>query len=95
MQRLVNATILTAFLSCAVFGCGDDGAEPDPIPAEGPEGSWLVAIYMAADNNLDAMASRDLIELTEHGPPEGVDLTANRPRWDSCRKARLGRQTIP
>lgn len=35
---------------------------------------WTVGLYMAADNNLDPFATRDLDEITTAGVPDGVDL---------------------
>ncbi len=72
MKTNISVYSLALFLTFSAFACGDD--DPPPPPDEQPSETWTLGIYMAADNNLDPFASRDLVELTQNGPPEGVEV---------------------
>ena len=61
--------VLALALAAAALGCGNDGDGG----AGGPtDESWVVGIYMAADNNLDRAATNDINEILRAGVPENV-----------------------
>jgi len=61
--------ILALALAAAAVGCGGDG---DDGPGGPTDESWVVGIYMAADNNLDRAATSDINEILRAGVPENV-----------------------
>ncbi len=76
-------TILSLALSCTLFGLSgcDEGSHlpaqlenPAPDTSYETGSSWLLAVYMAADNNLDAAASRDLNEMLRARLPEHLEI---------------------
>ncbi|HKO93885.1 MAG TPA: clostripain-related cysteine peptidase [Polyangiaceae bacterium] len=65
---LVSIAALTA------VACGDSEASSEP--AQPTNESWLIGIYLAADNNLDAAATSDINEILRAGVPENVTVLA-------------------
>lgn len=63
---------LVLFAAVATLAC--DGSDED-ISAPTEE-SWLIGIYMAADNNLDPAATSDINEILRGGVPENVTVLA-------------------
>jgi hypothetical protein len=61
--------ILALALAAAAVGCGGDG---DDGPGGPTDESWVIGIYMAADNNLDRAATNDINEILRAGVPENV-----------------------
>jgi hypothetical protein len=61
--------VLALALAAAAVGCGNDG---DGGPGGPTDESWVVGIYMAADNNLDRAATNDINEILRAGVPENV-----------------------
>jgi hypothetical protein len=61
--------VLALALAAAAVGCGNDG---DGGPGGPTDESWVVGIYMAADNNLDRAATSDINEILRAGVPENV-----------------------
>jgi hypothetical protein len=61
--------ILALALAATTVGCGNGG---DDGPGGPTDESWVVGIYMAADNNLDRAATNDINEILRAGVPENV-----------------------
>lgn len=57
-------------------GGGGTSSLPRRPPTSGDEtgGSWLLAVYMAADNNLDPASASDLNEIIRAGVPAGAEV---------------------
>lgn len=63
--------VLIALTALAMLAC--DSNETDSQPTQE---SWLIGIYLAADNNLDAAATNDINEILRGGVPENVTVLA-------------------
>lgn len=78
MRWLIRFLVLPVL--AALGGC--DGSAPLPAQLENPApdtsyetgNSWLLAVYMAADNSLDAVASSDLNEMLRADIPEHLEI---------------------
>ena len=69
-SRTSNCVLaLTLAFAATTAGCGNDG---DDGPGGPTDESWVVGIYMAADNNLDRAATNDINEILNAGVPENV-----------------------
>lgn len=60
----VTATDASGFATADTFVLHTDAPPPPPPPAPPPP-SWTLMVYMAADNNLEAQAFRDINEMEE------------------------------
>jgi len=62
---------LVSVAAVATLACGDDSDDDVSQPTQE---SWLIGIYMAADNNLDSAATSDINEILRGGVPENVTV---------------------
>lgn len=75
-------TAIIALLTATLFVAGCEDATSMPAQLENPApdtsyrtgDSWLLAIYIAADNSLDRAASADLNELVRGGVPPNTEV---------------------
>lgn len=66
MIRRLSYSLFLLLALVPMSACGSDSAPPQQPTDE----RWTIGIYMAADNNLDGAASRDINEILRAGVPE-------------------------
>ncbi|HKP56939.1 MAG TPA: clostripain-related cysteine peptidase [Polyangiales bacterium] len=69
-RKWFDGLVLIAAL--ATLAC--DSSDDDGQPSQPTQESWLIGIYMAADNNLDAAATSDINEILAGGVPENTTV---------------------
>jgi hypothetical protein len=63
---------LVSIAAITTLACGEDDAHVSQPTQE----SWLIGMYLAADNNLDSAATSDINEILRGGVPENVTVLA-------------------
>jgi len=61
---------LVSLAAFTTLACGDS----DAAVSQPTQESWLIGIYLAADNNLDSAATSDINEILRGGVPENVTV---------------------
>jgi Clostripain family len=68
---------LVSIAAVATLACdGSDSDSDSENKTQATQESWLIGIYLAADNNLDAAATSDINEILRGGVPENVTVLA-------------------
>ena len=79
---MIRAIIATSFLFVALVGCVDMHSEKSQLVSVDPQiREWTIAVYMAADNDLESAAIQDLNEM-EASIENGVTVVALLDRSD-------------
>src|SRR3954463_7564629 len=65
---------LISLAAVTTLACDDSDASQSTYASQPTQESWLVGIYMAADNNLDSAATSDINEILRGGVPENVTV---------------------
>src|SRR3954465_9127867 len=66
-RRWFEGLISIAAVAPLACGSSDEGSQAT-------QESWLIGMYLAADNNLDAAATSDINEILRGGVPENVTV---------------------
>jgi hypothetical protein len=84
-MRLFALLLLIPILTCAISGCGRGGGSSSPVPPDGHR-YWTILVYMAADNDLEEYAIRNINDMEKIGSTANVAVVCEldrTPGYDS------------